>query len=330
MNINQLSQILVQQTNACSVAMGEIIQSLWSGYGVIQRAELHFADDPSSTVLKYVIVKHVDLTNPRENRRGWGGAASHERKVRSYEVEKVFYESYSSRCDRNCRVPELVATAKLDDGWLIVLTDLDSEGFYLRKSDLDKRSLEACLSWLANFHATFLGSPATDLWPVGTYWHLQTRQEEFETMADGALKRSAARIDRRLNEAKYQTLIHGDAKVANSCFSANDPNQVAAVDFQYVGRGCGMKDVAYFISSCLSDEEASRQQAELLNYYFQALHEALVIRGFDDDFVALELEWRELYPFAWADFCRFLAGWAPDHWKLNAYSKRMTQSALEQ
>ena len=47
--------------------------------------------------------------------------------------------------------------------------------------------------------------------------------------------------------------MHGDAKLANFLFTS-DHSQVAGVDFQYVGGGCGMKDVAYLLS-CL-DEDA--------------------------------------------------------------------------
>ena len=72
-------------------------------------------------------------------------------------------------------------------------------------------------------------------------------------MQNADLKKAAQGIDKRLQSARFQTLVHGDAKLANFCFS--DVGQVAAVDFQYVGKGCGMKDVAYFISSCFNEED---------------------------------------------------------------------------
>jgi len=91
-----------------------------------------------------------------------------------------------------------------------------------------------------------------------------------------------------------------------------------------------MKDVAYFISSCLSEEAAAGQQETLLGFYFEQLQVALSQCNSDVNFPALESEWRELYPYAWADFCRFLAGWSPGHWKLNSYSQQITKSVLEE
>ena len=324
--MTNLPDLIRQTTHAQSVELGEEIQKLWSGYGVIQRATLSGVDPAQ------VIIKHIDISHARSNRRGWGGDLSHQRKVRSYQVEKKFYESFSANCGSACRVPRFVAAEeKLDNGgWIIVLEDLDTAGFNGRKQNVTARDIRACLAWLANFHVTFMGTEGKGLWPIGTYWHLATRPDELAAMPEGRLKQSAFQIDRRLNESKYQTLVHGDAKVANFCFSSMSPDRVAAVDFQYVGRGCGMKDVAYFVSSCLSDREATAQQESLLEFYFQRLQEALVKHKVNTDFSALETEWRELYPFAWADFCRFLAGWSPGHWKLNSYNDQITQAVLSQ
>ncbi|MEM7475429.1 MAG: phosphotransferase [Planctomycetota bacterium] len=328
--MDAFEEAVKQITGARSVELGEQIQSLWSGYGCIQRARVSGAETEN------VVIKHVDLSRARSNRRGWGGEQSHRRKVRSYQVETKFYQSYSAQSDPSWRIPKLVATYEKpeESGWIMVLEDLDAAGFSERRSELAAEDIQACLRWLANFHATFIGTDAAGLWPVGTYWHLATRPEELEAMPAGPLKQLASQIDRRLNEAEFQTLVHGDAKVANFCFSNGSargiPPQVAAVDFQYVGRGCGMKDVAYFISSCLSEGEAAAEQESLLSFYFRVLEDALADRGSAVEFARLEKEWRELYPFAWADFCRFLIGWSPGHWKLNAYSTEMTQRVVQE
>ena len=187
--------------------------------------------------------------------------------------------------------------------------------------------MQACLRWLANFHATFIGKQPAGLWAVGTYWHLDTRPDELAVLDDAALKAAAKRIDQRLNNAHYQTFVHGDAKLANFCFSA-DGEQVAALDFQYVGGGCGMKDVAYFIGSCLYEEDCERYETELLDYYFARLREALGQRDSGIDTDALEQEWRALYPLAWSDFHRFMKGWSPGHWKVHSYSERITREVV--
>ena len=136
-------------------------------------------------------------------------------------------------------------------------------------------------------------------------------------------------IDQRLNNARYQTFVHGDAKLANFCFSAGGA-QVAAVDFQYVGGGCGMKDVAYFIGSCLYEEDCERYETELLDYYFAQLREALEQRDSAVDLDALKQEWRALYPVAWSDFHRFMKGWSPGHWKVHSYSERIAREVVAQ
>jgi hypothetical protein len=89
------------------------------------------------------------------------------------------------------------------------------------------------------------------------------------------LRAAAPMLDRMLRECPYQTLVHGDAKLANFCFAKKN-DAVAAVDFQYVGRGCGMKDVAYLISGT-PDEQRH------LDGYFRALRDACKIHRHDVD-----------------------------------------------
>jgi thiamine kinase-like enzyme len=141
--------------------------------------------------------------------------------------------------------------------------------------------------------------------------------------------------------------VHGDAKLANFCFSDDDIkgateiddnltnkitnkiSRVAAVDFQYVGKGVGVKDLAYFLGSCLTDDDLAQLHNELLNYYFKALGQACNEYQPDINIVELEKEWRKLYPFANADFYRFLQGWSPEHHKINGYLKAQSDIALQ-
>lgn len=209
----------------------------------------------------------------------------------------------------------------------MVLEDLDAAGFDRRRAQVDDRSLYACLHWLANFHARFFGVQPQALWPTGTYWHLATRPDELDALDDTALRDAAPAIDRLLQASPYQTLVHGDAKLANFCFDA-DGGRVAAVDFQYVGGGCGVKDVAYFIDSCLSPEQCQRREGELLDVYFQALRRALRDKRQSVDSEAVERDWRALYPVAWTDFHRFLKGWSPGHWPRDSYSERLAGQVI--
>ena len=295
----------------------EAVQTLWSGYGQIVRARLDAADVAS------VIVKWVEPPETAEHPRGWSGASGHARKLRSYEVERCFYTRHCQEPSPSHRTARCFVAERSDRGWRFVLEDLDGLGYSGRAvREVDPDRIDQCLAWLAAFHARFLGHDPVGLWEVGTYWHLGTRQEELAALEDAQLRDAAPRLDAALNSCRFRTLVHGDAKIANFCFGQHD---VAAVDFQYVGAGCGIKDVAYFLSSCMSDAECEREAESKLDRYFGLLRAALPASV---DAHALEDEWRGLYPAAWADFHRFLAGWAPDHWKIHRYTRAMTDEAL--
>lgn len=296
----------------------EVIQSLWSGYGKISRYRV----DGNGTL----VVKCISLQAQAHHPRGWNTDIGHQRKVRSYEVETNWYENWSERCTEQCRIPKFMGSFKQGAEQWIVLEDLDLE-FPKRRSAIDLAEVKTVLSWLTHFHATFMGCTPDGLWEVGTYWHLATRPDELEKMQHAELKAKAHAIDARLNECRYQTIVHGDAKLANFCFSA-DGERVAAVDFQYVGGGCGMKDVAYFLGSCLSSEEQERYETELLDHYFVQLRDAMTDMGSDVVLTDLEQEWRELYPYACVDFLRFLLGWMPAHQKVNGYNLMMVNDVL--
>lgn len=317
----QWNAIVIRASGARSAERGEVIQSLWSGYGEIVRYALSGANSDS------LVVKHVQFPSQVKHPRGWHNDHSHQRKARSYEVEMSWYHDWAQRCNEECRVPHCYASETLGNEHLIILEDLDAAGFPLRKNSMDLYDIQLCLSWLANFHAQFMGVETSALWPIGSYWHLATRGDELAAMDDDVLRDAAPILDSMLNNCRYKTLIHGDAKVANFCFS-HAGHAVAAVDFQYVGGGCGMKDVAYLLGSCLSDREHEAHEADLLNYYFTALKQALKKQDHELDCLALEREWRAMFAVAQADFYRFLVGWMPTHWKINDYTKRITMNVL--
>ena len=315
-----LEQEIVAITGG-SIASSQSVQTLWSGYGEIRRYRIKGGNTTS------IIVKHIKLPKPQHHPRGWNTDISHQRKLKSYEVERNWYAGLARQTTAHCRTPQVHQSVEhVGEIWLI-MEGLNASGFDIRLSpgQVTKAHAKACLSWLAHFHAQFMNTSAEGLWPIGTYWHLDTRPDEWNRMGNQPLKQAAKAIDHHLNNARYQTIVHGDAKLANFCFHSN--GEVAAVDFQYVGRGCGMKDVAYCISSCFEDDDCERYEEELLNHYFSQLEWSL---DKSIDFKEVKQEWGKLYDYAWADFYRFLDGWSPGHWKMHGYSERIANQVINE
>ena len=337
----------ISQTISCdSIIAVETIQTLWSGYGEIVRYRLEGQTCPAS-----IIVKSIRPPKQTQHPRGWNTSASHQRKLLSYRVEANWYHAWSKMCDEDSRVPICYGLSSPDQVYaavdaydthspciesdsaaIILLSDLDAEGFPMRHQRLTLEQAKVCIEWLANFHAHFMQDSPQDNWPeglwkLGCYWHLGIREDEYRAMPDSSLKQSAHRLDALLSQTRFKTLIHGDAKVANFCFS-DDSSRVAAVDFQYVGGGCGMRDLVYFIGGCLSEEACKQHHASLTRFYFLKLDQALINQRSAIIAKDIEQEWRPLFAVAWADFQRFILGWAPEHHKNNDFSRYITGQAL--
>lgn len=369
-----------RQMNAEQVIRLELIQSLWSGYGELFRVYLSGSNTPS-VIVKHIKLPtqyakacvsegsinkdnlieeaHIDDSLPNSvHPKGWNTSLSHQRKLKSYQVEVNWYQAYANELsalgsrdnnadkldlstlgdNANSPVPRCFYVEQTSNETLLILEDLHTLGFNQVLKHANNTAISACLKWLGHFHGRYMfinkvsslpreNEQYQDLWQQGGYWHLTTRPDELAALSDLRLKNAASLLDKALSECQYQTLIHGDAKLANFCFSENHQH-AAAVDFQYIGKGCGMKDVALFLSSVLSFKESAAQINAYLDEYFASLTTSLSKHHPTLDSNQVIQTWRPLYAIAWADFQRFIKGWSPVHQKINHYTEALTAQAL--
>ena len=83
-----------------------------------------------------------------------------------------------------------------------------------------------------------------------------------------------------------------------------------------------------FLSSALSPDDCAVREEEALSIYFTALEAAIMRHQPTLNAAQVVEEWQSLYSWAWADFVRFLAGWAPHHYKIDRYSLQLTEDVL--
>ena len=170
---NKTNTFITETMGATSFEEIEVIQILWSGYGKIKRLQLTGSSENT------VVVKHIQLNDTALHPRGWNTNISHLRKIKSYQVECHWYQNWFHKCNQLCRVPKCYGFLEQEGETLIILEDIDSAGFPLRLHGINQTRFHACIRWLANFHAAFLYSKPKGLWPIGTYWHLDTRPDEL-------------------------------------------------------------------------------------------------------------------------------------------------------
>lgn len=319
---------ILQLTGDSELQNVTTIQSLWSGYGECIRFY-------SPRYARWLVAKVVNPPplSQTHHPRGWHGSESHRRKCRSYEIEGYFYQSLQPLLPQHVTSPTCYGFAQhSSEHFVLILNDLTQCGFNVEVQTANLAQCRAVMLWLAAFHAHYITPKSTpknpNVWPRGTYWHLATRQREWQVMEESKLKQHATTLDLLIENCPYQTLVHGDAKLANFIYS-HDGKAVAGFDFQYLGYGIGVQDVAYFIGSALSNRDIERHTEQLLEVYFTALAAALSEKHMSaSDITLLCQVWRDYYCVACADFCRFLSGWSPQHKKLDRALYAQSELAL--
>jgi hypothetical protein len=254
------------------------------------------------------------------------------RKRASYVCEASFYDNgiAARLLAAGCRVPRPLHVSSADGGSRVTICMSKLVGVSAA-GRLGMVESKAVLGWLATLHAMFFGHRRADaavalgLQSQGTYWYLDTRPDEHATMPrhgwEGRLRLAARALDERLKLDKYVSIAHGDLKGANILLSNDvggdndgNTNTVPLIyDFQYCGKACIGKDLAYFLT-CGSDVDASREP-ELLAHYHQALTRQLQLQhGGDIDYsnspAAPSLsELETLLQLCICDLCRWMCGW---------------------
>ncbi|KMT63780.1 phosphotransferase [Catenovulum maritimum] len=332
-------QAICAASQCLSIIKSSTMQSLWAEQGELTRLTLLAPPQPQTgsekQATKSLVVKYITFNDNAKHPHGWHGLSSQQRKRHSYQVELNWYQHYVSyEPDKQGMSPdmaELIHAHQDEQTIIIALQDLAVDypvRFTQGQADRSNNDqVKACLQWLAKLHAKYFQQSPDDLWAKGSYWHLATRQDELNAMPESTLKKAASTLDNLLNNCPFQTIIHGDAKLANFCFEKNG-KKAAAVDFQYVGQGVGIKDVMLLLTSVLPDDALVKQAKSLVEYYFQQLDNALSYWQPAVNSKQVINAWQALYPIAWADFHRFLAGWKPNHWKIGKYCQQQTKQAL--
>jgi hypothetical protein len=73
---------------------------------------------------------------------------------------------------------------------------------------------------------------------------------------------------------QFPCVTHGDFRTDNLLIDACDGTvPLAVVDWQTVGVGSPLLDVAYFLTTSLTPEDCAREEFELLDYYLAKLHD---------------------------------------------------------
>ncbi|PVF97242.1 hypothetical protein CPB86DRAFT_826584 [Serendipita vermifera] len=348
------------------------ITNLWSNYGFIDRVYLKHKDFPLTKTDENQPVTTLSLIIKSVRPPSTGNkdvkVEGHLRKLLSYKVEQYFYAHLSSHLPQEAKVATYYSPVDqqgVEQPVQLVLEDLSISFPNPAPVSMTLEDTEVVLKWLANFHGTFWGfhrrqevrealipppleyegTQVSGVWGQGTYWYLDTRQQEWQGTDEaeyGWLLKWADKVAANMKQEaqKWGTLIHGDVKGANIVFSTG-PGQsrgCALYDFQYTGVGLVTRDIVCLFSKSVQAAliQGIEQEEELLRVYHSELLVKIASRRNDGQATGsspdaefgeykFETLWRH-WEMTIVDWCRFMAGWG--FWGNDGWVKRRAREIV--
>ena len=263
-------------------------------YGQIFRLKLAY-DPPEMDVPETIIAK-FSSSNPDMRQRP-NTKASYEREVRFY--QEAAQES-------PLPVPACYyADVDMESGWhILLLEDLAPARSGSRTRGCSRNDARIAIHQIARFHAHWWESPRLYefKWLSGMEIPGDAELAHFREQLWSAFLRKVGtklpdevikigemlgeykgRITQHLFAQKPQTLIHADYQLENMMFGATEEEKFFVVDWQFVKRGCGIWDVAYFLSQNLAPEDRKVTEMSILHDYLRILDDYGVQNySFDD------------------------------------------------
>jgi hypothetical protein len=218
--------------------------------------------------------------------------------ARTYEIEAAFYRDLAA--DLPVRTPRcyLSAYAPADNTYTVVLEDLTParQGDQMAGCSIDEAVL--AIDEMALLHAPRWGDRTLAELPwlhratpenttqmgglVGTLagMFLDRLQDRLDPEVLALIERFVPRIrDYVTAQPEPWTVAHGDFRVDNLLFGGE---RVAVVDWQTVGHGPGLADLAYFLGASLPTDSRRDHERELVADYHDRLTAHDVDLRFDD------------------------------------------------
>jgi hypothetical protein len=253
-------------------------------YGQIVRLKLTY--DPPELDVPETIIAKFSSSNP-EMRQRPNTKTSYEREVRFYQEAAQESPLPVSTC--------YYADVDMESGWhILLLEDLAPAHSGSRTRGCSRNEARIAIQHIARFHAHWWESLGLDKfkWLSGTeipgdaelahfreqllpafLRKVNTRLPDEVIKIGEMLGEYKGRITRHLFAQKPQTLIHADYQLENMMFGATEEEKFFVVDWQFVKRGCGIWDVAYFLSQSLTQEDRKATETSILHGYLRILND---------------------------------------------------------
>ncbi len=209
-----------------------------------------------------------------------------------YQREVSFYQHFAPLIAT--RTPRCYFAERDEhDNFLLLLEDLSSSAVVDQFAGISLGTARAGLAALAGLHgptharselhdAAWLGGVSDELRPLyEAVVPVLFDQfiERYDTRVGTELRATVLALKARLAlfsgyATPFPCVTHGDFRTDNLLIDAcGGTVPLAVVDWQTVGVGSPLLDVAYFLTTSLTPEDCARHEFELLDYYLAKLHD---------------------------------------------------------